>query len=111
MKKTTFIAFLMFFALSASTALANNASPKNASDNAATTDKKENRLSDEEVSRMTKRVEEIRDMDKSNLTTAEKRDLRKELKTTRENVKKDGGYIYIGAGTLVLIIVLVIILL
>jgi basic membrane lipoprotein Med (substrate-binding protein (PBP1-ABC) superfamily) len=109
MKKTIFIAFLMFFALSASTAFAKNANLKNASDNAAT---KENRLTDEEVSRMTKRVEEIRNMDKSELTATEKSELRKELKTTKEKIKKDGGgYIYIGGGTLLLVIILIIILL
>jgi ABC-type transporter MlaC component len=95
MKKTIFIAFLMFFALSASTAFAKNANLKNASDNAAT-----------------KRVEEIRNMDKSELTATEKSELRKELKTTKEKIKKDGGgYIYIGGGTLLLVIILIIILL
>jgi len=39
------------------------------------------------------------------MTVKEKRELRKELKTTKENVRKDGGYIYISAGTLILVII------
>jgi len=72
--------------------------------------KSENKLSEEEISRLTKRVEEIRDMDKSNLNAKEKRALRKELKEIKANVRADGGYVYIGAGTLILIIILVILL-
>ncbi len=108
MKKTTFMAILMFFALSVTTTIA-SANSKKASDNNATNNK-ENRLTDEEISRMTKRVEEISKMDKSSLTATEKSELRKELKATKESVKKDGGYVYIGAGTLILIIILIIIL-
>ena len=99
----------MFFALSITTTIA-SASSKKASDNNIATNNKENRLTDEEISRMTKRVEEISNMDRSNLTAKEKSELRKELKATKENIKKDGGYIYIGAGTLVLIIILIILL-
>jgi hypothetical protein len=50
-------------------------------------------------------------MDKSDLTVKEKKELRKELKETKEIVKANGGYIYIGAGTLLVIILLVILLL
>jgi hypothetical protein len=49
-------------------------------------------------------------MDKSELTAKEKKELRKELKEARETVKRAGGYIYIGAGTLLVIILLVILL-
>lgn len=104
MRTKLFFAFLMIFALSAPTTFGASKSKK------AVTDKIENKLSAEEVSRLTKRVEEIRDMDKSNLTVTEKRELRKELKTTKENVRKDGGYIYVSAGTVILIIILVILL-
>lgn len=70
----------------------------------------ENKLSAEELSSMKSRVEEIRDMDKSNMTAKEKRDLKKELKETKENISKRDGYIYIGTGTLLLIILLIILL-
>jgi N-acetylmuramic acid 6-phosphate (MurNAc-6-P) etherase len=103
MKTKLFFALLMVFALSAPATFGANSK-------SVTTDKKENKLSEEEVTRLTKRVEEIRDMDKTNMTKIEKRELRKELKATKENVRKDGGYVYIGAGTLILIIILIILL-
>lgn len=101
MRTKLFFALLMVFALSAPATFGANKSKNHASD------KVENKLSEAEVTRLTKRVEEIRDMDKSNLTVTEKRELRKELKTTKENVRKDGGYIYISVGTVILIILLI----
>ena len=70
----------------------------------------ENKLSEREMARLAKRVEEIRSMDKSILTATEKRELRKELKGIKEKVKRDGGYIYIGAGTLLLIILILLLI-
>ena len=102
MKTRLFFALLMIFALSAPATFGSSKS-KNA-------DKVENKLSAEEVSRLTRRVEEIRDMDKSDLSVTEKRALRKELKATKENVRKDGGYIYVSAGTVILILILIILL-
>jgi len=101
----------MIFSLGASSAFAAEPDKKNLSDNPAIPEKTEKKLSTEELSRLTRRVEEIRDMDKSDMTAKEKRALKKELKAIKENVKKDGGYIYIGAGTLLVIILLVILLL
>ena len=111
MKKIILFAFIMIFILSASTAFASKTDPKTAPENVAVPNKTENKLSEEELSRLTKRVEEIRDMDKTNMTGKEKRTLKKELKEIKENVRKDGQYIYIGVGTLILIILLVILLL
>lgn len=105
MKKTIFIALLMIFSLGASTAFASKSDLKSAAPVAT-----ENKLSAEEVSRLTKRVEEIRDMDKTNLTVTEKRELRKEMKSIKENVRKSGEVIYIGGSTLLLIIILILIL-
>lgn len=110
MKKIILFAFLIIFSLSASNAFANKADPKSKSDNLIVPVKTENKLSEEELSRLNKRVEEIRDIDKTTLTGKEKRELRKELKGIKENVKKDGGVIYIGGSTLLLIIILIIIL-
>jgi Skp family chaperone for outer membrane proteins len=70
----------------------------------------ENKMSEEEAARLTKRIEEIRAMDKSNLTASEKRELRKEVKGIKEKVKRDGGYIYIGAGTLLVIILILLLI-
>lgn len=59
------------------------------------------------------RLEEIRNMDKSNLTTSEKRALRKEVKEMKKEVRRDrnGGAIYISLGLLILIVLVVILLL
>jgi hypothetical protein len=110
MKKIILFTFLIIFSLSASTAFAAKSDTKTAPDKPAIPAKTENKMSEEELSRLTKRVEEIRDMDKTNMTVKEKRELKKEAKSIRENVKKDGGYIYIGGGTLLLIILLIILL-
>ena len=110
MKKIILFAFLFIFALGASTVFAANSDPNSAKDNLVVPDKTENKLSEEEMSRLTKRVEEIRDMDKTNMTVKEKRELKKELKGIKENVRRNGGVVYISAGTLILIILLVILL-
>jgi len=105
MRKTIFIAAMMIFTLGATTTFASNADLNSVAP-AAT----ENKLSAEEVSRLTKRVEEIRDMDKSEMTLAEKHALRKELKGIKENVRKNGGVIYISGGAILLIILILILL-
>jgi hypothetical protein len=106
MKKTIFIALVMIFSLGASTAFAGKPDSKSVTP-AAT----ENKLSAEEVSRLNARVEEIRDMDKSEMTVTEKRELRKEAKGIKENVKKDGGgYVYLGGGTLLLVLLIILLL-
>lgn len=107
MKKSIF-GFLMIFMFSATMAFAGEV--KAVSENTAAVVKTENKLSAEEVASMTKRVEEIRAMDKSELTSVEKRELRKEVKGIKENVRKNGEVIYISGGTILLIILIVILI-
>ncbi|HWH62329.1 MAG TPA: hypothetical protein VNS50_03615 [Ginsengibacter sp.] len=57
---------------------------------------------------LTNRLIEIRDMDKSNLTSSEKRELRKEVKEIRKAHSNHGIYLSIGA---IIIIILLLILL
>jgi len=109
MKKTIF-GFLMIFMLSATMAFAGQTELKSATDNSAAVVKTENKLSAEDVARLTKRVEEIRSMDKSEMTSVEKRELRKEVKGIKENVRKNGEVIYISGGTLLLIILIIILI-
>jgi hypothetical protein len=104
MKKTLFIAIMMVFTMSATTTFARNNDLKSNAPVAT-----ENKLSTEEVDRLKNRVEEIRDMDKSEMTSLEKKELREESKSIKKNVRKNGEVIYIG-GTTLLIIILVIIL-
>jgi hypothetical protein len=110
MKKTIFFALLMIISMSASTAFAAISNPKNPTEKTAIPAKTENRLTDEQVARMKNRVEEIRDMKKSDLSKSEKLALRNEVKEIKQTIKKDGGYVYIGGATLILIIILIIIL-
>lgn len=110
MKRTLFFAVVMIFSLSSTLAFAGNENLKSEAENSAIPVKTENRLSEEEISRLTERAEEIRDMDKSEMSSKERKELRKELKGIKENVKKSGGAIYIGGGTLLLIILLIILL-
>lgn len=105
MRKTIYFAILMIFTLSATTTFASKTDRKSVAPVAT-----ENKLSSEEVSRLTKRVEEIRNLDKSEMTVSEKRELRKESKGIKENVRKSGEVIYISGGTILLIILIIILI-
>jgi hypothetical protein len=67
-------------------------------------------LSAEESHALEMRVKEIRDMDKSELTPEERQELRKELMDIREQANQPGGRIYIGIGTILLIVILILLL-
>jgi hypothetical protein len=110
MKRIILFGILMIFVMSASMAATSKKDLKAVSENSAVTVKTDNKISAEEMAVFTTRVAEIRAMDKSNMTVAEKRELRKELKGIKENVQKRDGVIYIGGGTLLLIIILILIL-
>jgi len=101
--------FVLLMALMMSAPIAFSANAKAETENATAT-KVENKLTAEELSSMNKRVEEIRDMDKSEMSSMEKKALKKELKETKKNISRDGGYIYIGTGTIILILLLIILL-
>ncbi len=105
MRKTIFIAILMIFTMGATSSFAENTDVKTKAP--VTTEKK---LATEEVNRSNNRIKEIRSMDKSKMTSAERRELRKEVKENKENVRKNGGVIVISGGTLLLIILLIILL-
>jgi hypothetical protein len=63
-----------------------------------------------ETSVLMQRIEFIKDMDKSNLTSSEKSELRTEVKAIHNELKQRGPYLYISAGALILILVLVLLL-
>ena len=110
MKKLIFIGVLMIFSLTSTLAFSAQNNLKSANENSAVLVKTETKLSAEEVASLTKRVEEIRAMDKSEMTSLEKRELRKELKGIKENVRKNGEVIYISGGTLLLIVLIIILI-
>ena len=110
MKKNLLLGFLILFLLS-TTAFAGLSDPKKESEKPAITNPKENKLSDEELSRMNRRVEGKYNLDKSVLSNIEKNDLKKNLNATNKDSRRDGGYIWVGGGGLLLLIILIIILL
>jgi flagellar motility protein MotE (MotC chaperone) len=74
------------------------------------------RMTEEEknarVSTIKSRVEEIRDMDRSNLSRAERKELRRELKDLNKEARAIGrGGVYISLGGILLIILILILIL
>lgn len=63
-----------------------------------------------EVRAMLDRIDEIKEMDKSGLTRVEKKELRKELREMKKEVKANGYGIYLSAGAIIIILLLIILL-
>jgi hypothetical protein len=57
------------------------------------------------------RLKEIREMDKSNLTSSEKRALRKEVREMKKEVRDNKNGIYLSVGAIIIIVLLLILLL
>ncbi len=110
MKRTIFFVILMIFALSSTITFANKPDSNSEAEKSAVSLKTENKLTDKEIEKITERVDEIRKMDKSDLTGEEKNELKKELREIKKDMKKSNGTIYIGGTTLILIIILIILL-
>jgi len=60
---------------------------------------------------MMNRLEEIKAMDKSNLTRTEKKALRKEVKTIKTAMADLNGGVYLSVGAIIIIVLLLILLL
>ncbi len=73
--------------------------------------KTENTTMDMRAQQVVNRLIEIRDMDKSNLTTAEKRELRKEVKLLKKEAPKRKSGLYISLGAIIIIGLLLLLLL
>jgi len=81
---------------------------------AAETKKAKTELTSEQkvqFDKIVNRVEEIRNMDKSNLTRDEKRALRKELKEMKEQARALQQGVYLSVGAIIIIILLLILIL
>ena len=57
------------------------------------------------------RLNEIKEMDKSTLTASAKKQLRKEVRSTKKQLKEMGGGVYLSVGAIIIIILLLILLL
>lgn len=64
-----------------------------------------------QLERITNRVEEIRSMDKSDLSRAERKELRKELRELKKEARAIGGGVYLSVGAIIIIILLLILIL
>jgi len=64
-----------------------------------------------EADAMISRLKEIKAMDKSTLTSENKKELRNEVKTIKRNLRDRQGGIYLSLGAVIIIILLLIILL
>ncbi len=56
------------------------------------------------------RLKEIEKMDKSNLTAADKKELRKEVRSIKQQLQSTGGGVYLSAGAIIIILLILIIL-
>lgn len=63
------------------------------------------------LERLKSRVEEIRGMDKSNLTQSERKALRSELKEMKKQARAVSGGVYLSVGAIIIIILLLILIL
>lgn len=103
MKKIIYSLVLVFtLGISANTA---NAAENNKPKTELTTEQKV------QFEKLVSRVEQIRDMDKSNLTRTEKRALRKELKELKEQARALNQGVYLSVGAIIIIILLLILIL
>lgn len=107
MKKITFAVMVMFLSLSFFPAQASAASTKEATSSVIVA----NPAEVAKVKVLELRLNEINDMDKSDLKSSEKRELRKEVRSIKQQLHEMGHYVYISAGAVILIVILLIILL
>ena len=60
---------------------------------------------------MISRLEEIKSMDKSNMSSKEKKQLRKEVRSIKRSLTEMNGGVYLSVGAIIIIILLLILLL
>lgn len=63
-----------------------------------------------QLERIVNRVDEIKNMDKSDLSRAEKKELRKELRELKSQARAMGGGVYLSVGAIIIIILLLILI-
>jgi hypothetical protein len=112
MKKNLFFGFLILFVLS-TTAFAGISDPKKESEKPAVSNTKEKNMSNEELNRLTRRVE-IDNLSKTNLSNKESNGSANNLRASKQVVVEGNrhhhGYFLYGGGSLLLIVLIVIIL-
>lgn len=106
--KNRLIAVTLLFVLNADTANASIIADKPSNE-------KNNELTAEQKARidaLKRRVEEIKDLDRSKLSKAERKDIRQELKEMNKEAKAiQGKGVYLSVGAIIIIVLLLILLL
>ena len=64
-----------------------------------------------EAKTLTLRLDEIKSMDMSNLKSTEKKDLRKEARSIKRELKTISGGVYVSAGVLIIVLIILVVLL
>lgn len=106
MKKTTFSTMMMIasFCIAPNFVSANTAEPVTNTTNTTKT-------VPADVQIMYDRLEVIKKTDKSEMTRVEKKELRKEVRSIKSELKSRNGGVYLSVGAIIIIILLLIILL
>ena len=108
MKKITFMVMAMFLSLTFYPTQSNATTTKTDAHAAVIV---LNPVDAAKVKALELRLDEINELDKTNMKSAEKRELRKEVRSIKKQVSDLGGGVYVSVGALILILVLLIILL
>ncbi len=69
------------------------------------------RIESAEVEALLIRLNDIKTMDRSNLSASEKKELRKEVREAKKQMKKLSGGVYLSTGAIIIIILLLILIL
>lgn len=69
------------------------------------------KIEDARAQNLINRLEEIKAMTKSDLTRAEKKELRKEVKSIKKELKATGNGVYLSVGAIIIVILLLILIL
>ena len=80
-------------------------------ENSAAPTEKLEKIESAEAKAMMSRLEEIKAMDKSNMTSKEKRVLRKEVRSIKKSMAELNGGVYLSVGAIIIIVLLLILLL
>jgi hypothetical protein len=109
MKKIILFAFLVIFSLCA---FAITPDSKSKSENPAIPEKKENKMSEEEINSLTRSAEKISEMDKSQqgIVVQEGRRTRRGHQGMNGDHRRNGTVVFVGGASTLLLIILIIIL-
>jgi hypothetical protein len=113
MKKIILIVFLAIVALNTSVVNAKASETKKESVVRTGQTSNDSKLTDAEAQQLVNRVYEIQKMDKSSLTSAQKKELKIELVGIKQKVMKDPDgvvFVFSGAGLVLLIVLLILLL-